>query len=139
MLYEGVRYHSYADDISLYVFADPRSTESVNHALSSLSSCVEYLQMKWMACNMLKLNCDKTEFLVVSTPHARQYVSDVKLLISGLSINPTFAAKSLGVEFDSALKMDRHVSTLCRGLHYHLSNIARIRPFIDAKACEHAV
>ena len=29
---------------------------------------------------------------------------------SGLSINPTFVAKSFGVEFDSALKMDRHVS-----------------------------
>ena len=35
--------------------------------------------------------------------------------------------------------MDKHVSELCRRLHYHLSNLARIRPFIDRKACEDAV
>ena len=79
---------------------------------------------------MLKLSCDQTQFLVVSTPQARQYVSDVKLSTSGFSINPTFAATNLGVEIDSALNIYRHVSSLCCGLHYNLSNIARIRPFL---------
>ena len=35
-------------------------------------------------------------------------------------------------------KMDAHVSSLCRGLHFQLSNIARIRPFITQEACQHA-
>ena len=30
------------------------------------------------------------------------------------------------------------VSAMCKGLHYHLSNIARIRPYISKEACEHA-
>ena len=37
------------------------------------------------------------------------------------------------------MKMDQHVTSLRRSLHYHLSNIARIRPYINKEACGHAV
>ena len=98
--YEGVSYHSYADDIMMYIFAVPKILESVNHALLSMSNCIEHLQ-KWMESNMLKLNCDKTEFLVVSSPQSRQYESDITLTISDISIQPASYAKSLSVDFDS--------------------------------------
>ena len=94
--------------------------------------------LAWMQQNMLKLNCDKTEFLVVSTPQLQRIVANSSLTFAGTTIHPTASARSLGVEFDATLKMDRQVSAMCKGLHYHLSNIARIRPYISKEACEHA-
>ena len=56
----------YADDITLYSFADPKDPVAVNEALRALSDCVQQIQ-KWMQLNMLKLNSDKTEFIVFSS------------------------------------------------------------------------
>ena len=52
--------------------------------------------------------------------------------------HPTASARSLEVEFDAILKLDRQLSAMCKGIHYHLSNIACIRPYISKEACEHA-
>ena len=135
-LHKGVQFHSYADDVQLYIFADPRQADSMSQALHSLSACMEDT-LAWMQQNMLKLNCDKTEFLVVSTPQLQRIVANSSLTFAGTTIHPTASAMSLGVEFDATLKMDRQVSAMCKG-HYHLSNIARIRPYISKEACEHA-
>ena len=136
--HEGINFHSYADDVTLYMFADPKRADSMDQALQSLSNCIAQLQ-NWMESNMLKLNCEKTEFLVISSPYYRKHVENVTLTISDISIEAGSSARCLGVQFDATLKMDKHVSDLCRALHFHLSNIARIRPFIDKKACEDAI
>ncbi|XP_033634209.1 uncharacterized protein LOC117295613 [Asterias rubens] len=77
--------------------------------------------------------------MVISSPHYRKHVENVTLTISDISIKAGLSARCLGVQLDSTLKMDKHVSDLCRALHFHLSNIARIRPFINRKACEDAI
>ena len=135
----NIQYHMYADDITLYSFADPKDPVAVNEALRALSDCVQQVQ-KWMQLNMLKLNSDKTEFIVFSSPRFKHLLSDISLKISDSTIlSPGTSVKILGVTFDSVMKMDQHVTSLCRSLHYHLSNIARIRPYINKEACGHAV
>ena len=85
------------------------------------------------------LNCDKTEFLFVSNPCFHHSFSGVSLTIDDAVIQPSSSVRSLGVLIDSSLKMNPHVSSLSSSLHFHLSNIARIRPFLNQTACEHAV
>lgn len=67
----------------------------------------------------------------------------VKLSSSGLSIKYTFVEKSLGVEFDSALKMDRHVRVACHPSVVDFTTTYTVELvsdlFVDARACEHAV
>ena len=36
-----MQFHSYADDVQLYIFADPRQADSMAQALHSLSACME--------------------------------------------------------------------------------------------------
>ena len=135
----NIQYHMYADDITLYSFADPNDPRAVNDALLTLSNCVQEVQ-RWMESNMLKLNYDKTEFIVFSSPRMKHLLSDVTLKVSdSVSLSPGTSVKILGVTFDSVMKMDQHITSLCRSLHYHLSNISRIRPYINKEACEHAV
>ena len=89
---------------------------------------------------MLKLNYAKTEFISFASPRLKHHISDIKLEIpdsATLDAKPT--VKILGATFDSSMKMDANVSSLCSSLHYHMSNISRIRGYITKEACEHAV
>ena len=134
----GIQHHSYADDLQLYTSADPKDEDGVRSAIGSLSSCISDLQL-WMQRNMLKLNCEKTEFLVAVSPYFSRLVSDISLTIGDAVIKPSTSVRSLGVVMDPSLKMNQHVSSLSSSLHFHLSNIARIRPYLDKSACKHAV
>ena len=68
----------------------------------------------WMAHNMLKLNCSKTQFMVVAISHALPQLANISLRINNEIIAPSTTVWNFGVEFDSALKMNHHVSSLCR-------------------------
>lgn len=134
-----IRYHMYADDITLYTFVDPKVPGMVNDALRALSNCIHQIEI-WMKTNMLKLNYAKTEFISFASPRLKHHISDIKLEIpdsATLDAKPT--VKILGATFDSSMKMDANVSSLCSSLHYHMSNISRIRGYITKEACEHAV
>eukprot|EP00057_Strongylocentrotus_purpuratus_P002063 XP_003723768.1 PREDICTED: RNA-directed DNA polymerase from mobile element jockey-like [Strongylocentrotus purpuratus] len=134
----GIQHHIYADDVQLYISVDPKDRHAMTAALESLSACIINLQ-QWMKSNMLKLNSEKTDFLIVASPRYRHLISGIVLTIGGTVIEPSTSIRSLGVEIDANLKLNRHVSSLSSSLHFHLSNIARIRPFLDQSACEHAV
>ena len=54
-------------------------------------------------------------------------------------IAPSGTVKNLGIIFDDSLSMKSHVSSLCRGISFHLRNLSRIRPFINRSTCAHAV
>ena len=64
----GIRFHIYADDTQIYCTFNPKDPESIQSALSKLSSCIQDLKL-WMTQNMLKLNDTKTEFLIAASTH----------------------------------------------------------------------
>ena len=64
----------------------------------------------WMIKNKLKVNDQKTEFLVISQPHLVKKTEDLKVVIGNSEINQSLHAKNLGVTFDQSLTMERHVS-----------------------------
>ena len=63
-----VRRHGYADDCQLYTQFYLRDQDSYRHALQRLEMCAEENGV-WLLTNKLKLNTDKTEFMVITTPH----------------------------------------------------------------------
>ena len=44
--------------------------------------------------NMLKLNDDKTEFMVITPRHLKSHVPEVSLLLDGVTVSPTESAVS---------------------------------------------
>ena len=127
----GLSYHMYADDIQLYTEFDPKDPISITLALKRLSCCIDAVK-DWLCKNMLKLNDDKTEFLVVASSHHKCSVS---LMVGDKLIKPSDNVRNLGVVFDSQMSMSAHVKSLCASLTYQLRNISRIRRFLDFDTC----
>ena len=127
-------YHIYADYIQINVTFNPTDPNSINAALSRLSSCITEIQ-NWMTKNYLKLNQEKTEFFLAASGHHMQNVSPVLLKVGNESSTPADTIRNLGVIFDAQLTMAAHIKSLCTSLNYQLRNVSRIRRFLDHDTC----
>ena len=79
----------------------------------------------------LKLNSDKTEFIIIDIKQQRHKLSNhfpVKLLENDIS--PSDRVRNLGVIFDSDFSFHKHVSNICKSCFYHIRYIHRIRRHI---------
>ena len=60
-----VEYRSYADDIQVYLHCD-NNVASLRHPVHQLENCIFDI-WDWIRLNALKLNEDKTEFVISSS------------------------------------------------------------------------
>jgi hypothetical protein len=125
----------YADDTQLYTIIEPKATWA--DTASRIERCFSAIS-NWMSANCMKLNHDKTEFMIFSrntdpsTQPWQLHCGDAHLL-------PTDYVRNLGVAFDSQLRMERHINAIVKTCFYHLRNIGRIRRFISKDACRSLV
>ena len=61
-------HHFYADDTQLYVSFQ---IKNINDQLSRITACTSDIK-KWMLHNLLKPNDDKTEVLLIGSPHTSE-------------------------------------------------------------------
>ena len=91
----GVTYHLYADDQQLYLAFKPSNAGAKEQCIEQLEGCIAEI-CKWMAANMLKLNDDKTEFIMFGTKHQLRKTESASTRIAigntkVLSVATTFA------------------------------------------------
>ena len=84
--------------------------------------------------DFLKLNGDKTEVLVISTPAMSRYIQPIVLQVGGSAITPSGKVRDLGVTLDPTLQMEQHVLNVCKTTYYQLHNIFRIRKYLTVGA-----
>ena len=72
-----------------------------------------------MIRNKLKINDDKTEFLIITSPYTKP-PANVELSIGQSVIKPSTSCRNFGAMFDSNQLMDVHISSVCRAMHFHL-------------------
>ena len=86
----------------------------------------------WMRQNFLKLNDEKTEFLLFGS---RQQLSKVCLpfiTIGDSQITPSSQARTLGVIFDSTMTLKPHISNIVRVSSFQIiRNISRIKVLLN--------
>ena len=91
----NLNYHVYADDTQLYI-TFKSSQEPADSCITTLEKCIQEIR-SWMRQNFLKLNDEKTEFLLFGS---RQQLSKVCLpfiTIGDSQITPSSQARNLGV------------------------------------------
>ena len=125
----------YADDTQLLMSFDVGTTIECNDIRCRIENCIEDLRI-WMKANHLKLNDDKTELLVVISPHHQERVQNSRILVGSNVVESSTSARDLGIVIDSTLNMEKHVSSICKSAYHHLRNINAIRKSLDTRTAE---
>ena len=129
-----INYHIYADNTQIYCsFA----IDSLDEVLNSISDCISDIR-SWMITNKLKINDDKTEFLLITSPH-KTITRPIKISIGQEVILPSSSCKSLMVMFDKHLQMSTQVQSICQSTHFHIRNIRGIRHILPSSAAAQLV
>ena len=116
----NMTHHLYADDTQIYLELDSRNFDS---SIPELTNCLEAVQA-WMGNNKLKLNPDKTEFIVIGDDQIRSSLkSSFPVSLLGNSMEPAESVKNLGFILDAENSMQRHVANLCCISYYHLREL----------------
>ena len=106
--YTGVKYHFYADDTQLFIHVSPDDSLK---SFDRLKSFLNDIQV-WMSENKLKLNPDKTEFIVFGAKDRYKWLSDsFPVNILGNCLSPIDVVRNLGVLFDAKFCFTNHVNS----------------------------
>ena len=99
--------------------------------LEELESCIQDVRI-WMRTNLLRLNDDKTEFLIIGTPQQLALkVRTTSIKIGTDQIQRSESARNLGYFCDSTMKSCTHINKLSSMLYITIKRISRIRHTID--------
>ena len=91
----NVSYHVYADDTRLYLSFKSLDCLDAAAAKKSMEQCISEIR-DWMKANFLKLNDDKTEFLVIHPKHKIK-PSLGAMAVGDESIEISSSARNIGV------------------------------------------
>ena len=119
-----------SDDTQLYISLSPaifsHSVQKLKHFLNDIQN--------FMFTNKLKLNPDKTEFILIGSKNNRkQLLPHFPINIPGNQVSPAQSVKNLRVVFDSKFTFSDHVSQVIKSTRAHARDLYRIRPLLDLK------
>lgn len=122
--FSGLQHHFYADDTQLYITL---TRDTATAAFQVLSNCLTGIQT-WMDQNKLKLNPDKTEFILFGNPKLRSDLTPLlPSTILGAKISCCESVRNLGVLFDSNLTFHSHISNVTKSCFFHIRDLSRLR------------
>ena len=126
--HSSINHHFYADDTQLYITLTPTN---FCHSIQKLKNCLSDIQ-NFMSANKLKLNPEKTEFILIGSKNNRkQLLPHFPINILGNQVSPALSVRNLGVVFDSKFSFSDHVSQVIKSTRVHARDLYRIRPLLD--------
>ena len=128
-----IMFHIYADDTQIYISFSASNTSEASNRLIKLQNCIHDVR-SWMTYNKLKLNDDKTEFLVISSPYYQDSLAKTHLRIGNSVISPSKTARNLGVMFDNVLNVNNHITLICKSASFKLYKLGKIRNYLTQEA-----
>ena len=129
-LLDGFRAHLYADDTQIYLSV---SVADARKAARRFGDCVTDID-RWMNCNRLKLNADKTQVIWVGTRQQLVKLADTDVMLQSTVVHSSPTVIDLGVHIDDQLTMSDHVAHLSRTCFFQLRQIRAIRQSLTTDA-----
>ena len=129
--HHSVSSQSFADDTQIRDSCPP---DQLDAAVCRVQGCVDDVK-RWMTCNKLKLNDEKTEILLIhpkNKPLPPSAPSSISIGNSDITLSSS--ARNLGVTFTDTLSMDKHITNICRSAYTELRKISTIRHLLSFDA-----
>ena len=121
-------HHLYADDTQIYISL---TTPDACRSLNQLRDCLQDVSLS-MKNSKLKLNANKTEFIIIGTVTQRAKLDGFfPTHILNQIVTPAPSVSNLGVNFDESLNFKQHISKTCRCCFYHICDLCCIRRFLS--------
>ena len=121
--YPDISFHTYADDLQLYL----NCIDSPTYAPDRLSSCIKSIH-HWLTFNSLKLIPTKTEAIFLHLPLRSSTLPEpppISLDNNSLPYSQQF--RNLGFHLDTTLSLDSHLIHMHKSIHYHIHCFRLIR------------
>ena len=100
-------------------------------ALNSLQSCLASVQ-SCMSTNILKLDPDKTEFILIGNERQRsKYLTMFSTELFSVQTKRAKSAQNLEVIFGKNVTFRSHIWAVCSSCFYHMSDVRHIRRYLD--------
>ena len=123
----GVSFHSYADDTQIYVPFTPGVDE--DEVFDRLVKCVHEVRI-WMAANFLKLNDDKTDYIVIGNRCLLSKSKHRDLIVGDDRVSASSSVKNIGALLESSLSMETEIKAKCKSAWWQLYQISKIKKFL---------
>ena len=123
----GVCFHSYADDTQIYAPFTPGVDE--DEIYNHLTKCIHEVRI-WMAQNSLKLNDDKTDFIVIGNKHLLSKSKHKALTVGDHTVSASKSVKNIGASLESSLSMETEINAKCKSAWWQLYQISKIKRFL---------
>ena len=126
-LHPHIKFYFYADNTQLYIHLSHKNTSA---ALPKLNACLLDVQ-RWMSLSKLKLNPEKTEFIVFgSKAHSQKISSYFPVGILGSLLHPVDSVRNLGMWFDAEFSLSEHVKRTCKVCFLQIRDLRRIKHYL---------
>ena len=128
----GLTGHMFADDSQAYKHFQ---LHELHDTLETMDSCFTDLQ-HWMSSNGLKLNPDKTEFIIFSSRLRQKQISLQSVTLGGTTVRVSDVVKNLGVLLDAELSFKQQCLHLASACFWQIKQLWQIRFSLDRRSCE---
>lgn len=127
---------SYVDDSKLYIsFPVAEASDMVQQINADLQKVAS-----WCCYNSLLINPDKTKLLVLGTRQMlKRLPDDFQVTLLGKKVTPSSSARDLGLQVDSTLSYDEHVTQTVSSCIGCLCQINRVKHLFDARTLERII
>ena len=113
----SIFYHCYADDTQLYSSFTPSVNEA--EALQNIEQCIDDIRA-WMNVNKLKLNDDKSEFIIIGTNSTLSRVKTTALRVGTKTIQASSYVRNIWCYFDQNMRMNEQLKHTCKSAWFLL-------------------
>ena len=124
----------FADDHSIRKSFPAKCHTAEKRTISSMENTLTKIA-DWMTSMRLKLNSDKTEFILFGSRQMLKHTDTSHLNFGTTPIQQSNLIKYLGGHLDSCLTFEEHVKQKCKAAMLNFIKIKAIRPSLTAAAC----
>ena len=108
--------------------------DGTSELLRTMQSCMSDVK-PWATAKMLKLNVNKTEFMLVTSERTKHLHSlPTSITIGNAQVPFKKSVKNFGQTLDCHLTMNAHVTNIARTCNFERNRLASIRRFLTSTA-----